>query len=648
MSPTEIAWRAADHARKAAWTVPSLRPRPRPALPSRRFVAVLPEGASLEVPPQARAAVLSAADEVLAGRYETLGCTRTDMADPDWALDPATGKRAPLAPYCFHINYKDEGQHGNVKQVWELSRLHHVTVLAGAYALSREDDYAERAAAHLRSWWRANSWLSGVNWTSGIEVGLRLISLAWTRRLLAGWEGAAAVFEHDEDALVQIWAHQRHLATFHSRGSSANNHAIAEAAGLLTGTLAFPWWPDSPGWAEQAASWLEADLAHNTFPGGVNREMAFDYHGFVAELGFAAAAEADLAGRPLSEPTWELLARMTDVVAATVDTSLAPPRYGDGDDGRALVVDPKANRWADLLALGRSLCGAPDWWPEVNPGACSSLLASIAAKHPAPERPGRRPCHFPEAGLTLMRATAPDGQEVWCRCDAGPHGFLSIAGHAHADALSLEVRHGGTEVLADPGTYCYHGEAPWRAYFRSTLGHNTLEIGGRDQSVAGGPFLWSSHARSRLLSLTIGDDGEASEWSAEHDGYLSLQPPTVHRRKVTTVDGGTLQVLDEVETGGRQPLRLAFHFGPTVEASLEGAVVSLRWQTPSGPAAGVLHLPEALTWRLARGETGPILGWYSPAFGVKQPTWTAIGHGFVEGHTKLVSELRFSASGGEA
>ena len=47
---------------------------------------------------------------------------------------------------------------------------------------------------------------------------------------------------------------------------------------------------------------------------------------------------------------------------------------------------------------------------------------------------------------------------MWCRRDAGPHGYLSIAAHAHADALSIEVRHDGVDVLADPGTYCYHGD----------------------------------------------------------------------------------------------------------------------------------------------------------------------------------------------
>ena len=40
-------------------------------------------------------------------------------------------------------------------------------------------------------------------------------------------------------------------------------------------------------------------------------------------------------------------------------------------------------------------------------------------------------------------------------------GFGSLAAHAHADALSVELRHDGVEVLCDPGTYSYHGEPRW-------------------------------------------------------------------------------------------------------------------------------------------------------------------------------------------
>jgi hypothetical protein len=641
MSPAEVAWRARDQAYKAAWAWPALRPRPSELAKERRFCALLPEGALQLMPLTARASVLQAAKEIIAGRFEVLGTLRQDMALPDWALDPSTGKSAPLRDYCFHIDFRDAAVTGNVKQVWEISRLHHVTVLACAYALSGHSIYAERAAEHLRSWWAANTWLSGINWTNGIEVGTRLISFVWVRRLLAGWDGAPELFERSAEALEQLWHHQAYLAVFHSRGSSANNHAIAEAAGLLTGALAFPWYPESDRWARRAAEWLEQDLQENTFPSGVNREMAFDYHGFVAELALVAAAEADRAGMPVSDETWDRIAHMLDVVAASVDVDLRPPRYGDGDDGRALVLDPSANRWEALLALGRFVCGAPSWWPEAAHGALSTLLGSICAKHPVHERPLRRPAHFADAGLTVLRARGPGGGEVWCRLDSGPHGFLSIAAHAHADALSIELRHAGVEILSDPGTYCYHGELAWRSYFRSTLGHNTLEIGERDQSVAAGPFLWSTQATSRLVALRVGEDGEDGEWCAEHEGYLSLSSPALHRRTVRLAPTGPVEILDEVETGAEHPLRLAFHFGPSV--SVEWAspqVLRLAW----AGAGAVFELPATLSWRLARGETNPPLGWYSPSFGVKEPSWTAIGSGIVTGRAQLVSILHFQGA----
>ena len=88
--------------------------------------------------------------------------------------------------------------------------------------------------------------------------------------------------------------------------------------------------------------------------------MAFEYHGFVAELTMVAAVEASWAGSPLSDDLWGLLYRMIDVVAATVDVKVRAPRYGDGDNGRALVLDPPtAEHWSGLLAIGEALFDAP-------------------------------------------------------------------------------------------------------------------------------------------------------------------------------------------------------------------------------------------------------------------------------------------------
>jgi hypothetical protein len=656
MSAQEVAWRTSDYTRKRAWSRHRVAPGatdrgPGTNVPTLvyplQFRATLPQGVLDSVPPASRNDLIAAADEILAGRWTVLGVTRHDLAAPDWFLDPVTGRRAPQAMYCFRLDHRDTALTGNIKQVWELSRHHHLTVLAAAFALSGEEKYAERAARHLRSWWAQSPFLSGIHWTSGIELGVRLISWVWMRRLLDGWEGVRSLFDENEEALRQIWWHQRYLAAFRSRGSSANNHVIAEAAGQLVASMAFDWFPESERWAIAAMDLLESELANNTFPSGVNKEMAFDYHGFVAELGLVAAAEAQLAGRPVSERTWSTLCGMLDVIASVVDVRLRAPRHGDSDDGRALMLGcPDANRWADLLALGRLVFGAPGWWPECDPSILSLALASMAGSQLRPERAPHRQSHFPDAGLTLLRTSPGDGSEIWCRCDAGPHGYLSIAAHAHADALAIEVRHDGVDILADPGTYCYNSEPKWRDYFKSTLGHNTVELAHRNQSMSGGPTLWVRHAQTRLLEVQSTEGNLVTSWSAEHDGYESLVPGARHVRTVRlSSQGRRLEITDRILTAGQHPMRLAFHLGPTVQATIHGCTVELSWEAHGGWAAATFDLPERLSWSLVRGSSEPILGWYSPGFGQKEPATTVLGQGVCTGADELITVLEFAGAG---
>jgi hypothetical protein len=650
MSPQELSWRSDDALRKRAWRRrqvltrdEEIRALPRVAAGA-RFRSPLPAGAMEAVPADDAQRLLRTADEILAGRWDVLGVTRQDMAAPDWFLDPLSGRRAPQTRYCFSFNHRDQAITGNVKQVWELSRHHHLTVLASAYALTGDPGYAQRAGQHLRSWWRENPFLSGIHWTSGIEIGIRLISWVWIRRLLDGWADAEALFEGNEVAQRQIWWHQTYLSAFRSRGSSANNHVIAEAAGQLAAATAFPWFAESTAWADESAELLQRELAANTFPSGVNRELAFDYHGLVAELGLIAAVEADLAGRPLPDVTWRSLGHMIDVAAACLDDRHQPPRQGDSDDGRALVIaSPESNRWEALLAIGQTVFGAPEWWPPVRPGVTSTALSALARRRPLRDRPIRRPWHFGDAGITILRSKPAGGPEIWCRCDSGPHGFLSIAAHAHADALSIEVRHGGTEILTDPGTYCYGSEPQFRRYFRSTIGHNTLEVLGRDQSASGGPTMWIRHAKSRLTTLAASPDGDEARWVAEHNGYRTLHPPVKHRRTVEFRGSERLiEITDEVGGTGRPAVRLAFHLGPSVEADLQGCVLVLRWQDrDSGLAMATMTLPPSLDWSLIRGATDPVLGWYSPAFGQKLPATDVIGTGFATAGSPLRSRLVF-------
>jgi hypothetical protein len=644
MSASEVAFRTLDTGRRRVWARRQVQPGQTAALPQdtrhdRAFVSTLPETAGAGVDPDAAAALIQAAEAVLSGTWIVLGTTRPDSADPDWFYDPVTGRRAPDLQLAFRIHHRDEAETGNIKQVWEMSRHHHITVLATAWWLTQDERYAEAAAAQLRSWWTANPFLSGVHWTSGIEAGIRLISWTWIRRLLSEWPKVGDLFEHNDDAIRQIAWHQEFLAAFPSRGSSANNHIVAEAVGRLVAACAFPWYDRSAQWRRQAAALLERELAANTFHDGLDRELATDYHRFVLELGLVAAVEADANDHSLSETTWQVLARMLDAAAAILDASGRPPRQGDGDEGRGLVVDsPERDPWATVLGAGAALLDPPEWWPPSAGGVEAHLLGGLGRRRHMP-RPPIRPRMFADAGLVVLRSREQDGHEIWCRCDGGPHGFLSIAAHAHADALSLEVRHEGVDILTDPGTYCYHGEPTWRDWFRSTAAHNTVEIGGVSQAESGGPFLWKTHPRTATLACDVGEQ-PVQTWCAMHDGYLRLSTPAVHRRSVTlNSPGRRIVVVDTVEAAAAVPLRLSWHFGPDVVVDLDGPQAILSWQVGPEERQGKLMLDSQLAWTALHAEVEPIAGWYSPRFGSRVPATSLVGRGIVSPWIGLTTEL---------
>ena len=648
MGPAEVVGRARDRVVASRWQrrqALSMDADPQP-VPDDVHV-IMPRAPVAGVSPDARAAVVAAADELLAGRWRVFDRWREDMVpDPDWHLDPRTGRTAPRTPCAFAIDHRDEGEVGNVKYVWELSRHTSCTVLASAYHLTGDDAYAQAAAAQLRSWWAHNPFLSGIHWTSGIELGLRLIAWVWTRRLLDGWSGIEDLFERDPRFLQQLHHHQEYLATFPSRGSSANNHVIAEAAGAFVAAAAFDVFPESPRWRDQAARRLRREVPRQVFPDGLHRELATEYHAFVLELGLVAAVEGDVQGHPLGEEVWRALQRMVDAVAAIVDDCLQPPRQGDGDEGHGLLVDaPGFERWSSLLATGARLFGALPWWPAFEEGDVRTTVLAGLVRPPllSGERPVSRPSLFAAAGQVILRDGADDTPQtapLWCRFDAGPHGLPGIAAHAHADALSVEVREGGVPILVDPGTYCYHGEPDWRTWFRSTLAHTTLELAGVDQSVMGGPFLWTRQARTELVAAAGLHAGPVAEATARHDGYRRLHPPARHQRTVRLdrVER-RLTITDEVASRGTHACRLAFHLGPDVTCVLEGATARLTWA--GGTRGARLELPGSLTWSAVRGGAGPPVGWYSPGFDRRVPTTSLVGAGTIGGGARLVTEVRF-------
>lgn len=633
MSAAEFARRVADVGTQKLLER-RLLARAAPATFRPGFLPTDPGDLLVGAPTSSTVAVVDAADAVIDGHWDVFGRRRGDLTDPDWSFDPWSQRSAPEGR-AFAIKHREWP--GSLKHVWELSRHHHLTCLASALAVTKDGRYADVIEQQLRSWWRANPPLMGVHWMSGIELGIRLISWVWIRRLLDPF-GAVRQFEDDPEFRTQLWAHQEWLARLPSHGSSANNHLVAEAAGAFIAACAFPS-KEADRWCSLAKARLEHEIVAQVGDDGVHRELSFGYHAFVTELFALAAVEGEISGHRLSERYWVTLARMFDAFAAAVDTSSVPPRQNDSDDAVALLLDhPEFDRWASVLSLGSAVVGAQDWWPSVHGDIRSSVVASIVRPRDVGGRPRVRPDVLGDAGQTFLREVW-HGHPVWCRCDGGPHGFLRPAAHGHADALSLELRHGGVEVLVDPGTYSYQADPGWRDFFRSTRAHNTLEVEGESQAVVGGPFLWAS--RPNVTVHHVNTDGSQS-WEASHDGYASRYSSLIHRRKVL-MDGTSLRVEDRVTQPAAVSLR--FHLGPTINCELDQSSARLQWTVDGLTVRAALELSPKLGWRIARGEQDPPLGWFSPSFDRKVPTITLEGTGVMSVDAPVVTLLTLDKGG---
>ncbi|WP_198937875.1 heparinase II/III-family protein, partial [Pelomonas sp. KK5] len=404
--------------------------------------------------------------------------------------------------------------------------------------------------------------------------------------------------------------HTRAIARHYSRHSSANNHLIGELAGVFVASCTWPMWPGLRRLGERARAELEAQARLQVASDGVLREQAFEYASFVFDLLFIVELAASAAGRPMSGDYLGRLMGLCHFIRSVRTGSGAVPMIGDADGAQAWRLDPREGRcpFESMLAKGEWLGGAAASRSELR------WLAPRAA--PVVPQAGVSGLDFRDGGYHLFQSDAGGPREVRGLFDAGPLGYLGIAAHGHADALQVWLALGGVPLLVDPGTYGYGVGVEWRDYFRGTSAHNTVCIARRDQSLSGGRFMWTQKARTQLQALTR--DGDALTLRAAHDGYRRLQGFTHERGLVFDPQAATLEVSDRVQGEGEQLLQLHWHVSPqwhllrqegeTVTLGRAGIEVKL---TVSADVAGSLSVHS--------GEQDPPLGWYSVAYGEKEP-----------------------------
>lgn len=550
------------------------------------------------------AELIAEAEAILKGDYHLLNFSFHEKPI-DWHTDSASGKKAPL-DFCFDVNYREPEIVGNIKNTWEKNRHHHLTVTALAFAITGDEKFADETADQLEDWIDKNRFPKGTNWSSSLELGVRLISWVWIERLLRKSKRHPALFGKSGKLWSAIYRHQWMIENHHSSGSSANNHLIGEMAGLYMASIVWPCYAESAGWQKFAKQKLEEEIFAQTFDDGINRELAFTYQIFSTEFFLLCAIEGKRKNDNFSDGYLALLKKSIEVIPRLADYAGNLPSYGDGDNGMALDLRPYRSSDTDWIYR---LCGELFTAKLPAPGSKSGRLPAtvIAGKNlPTPEGfivPEKSEA-FRKAGIYVMTSNRGKDDELFVIATAGPLGFLSIAAHGHANALAFTLSACGREFLIDPGTYVYHAEPAWRSYFRSTKAHNTITIDGKDQSESSGPFLWTSKAVTHVESWETDDNG--ATLVASHDGYKRLPGSPIHKRKIIVADK-QMEITDFIEGDGKHDIDFRMQFHPEVTVTIEGA----KCKATRDGVTLAISLEKKLEYKIEQG-------WYSPAFNVKK------------------------------
>ena len=533
----------------------------------------------------------------------------------DWHKDPFSGGRAdPHESWCNLPDFQSD--QGDPRTLWEPSRAAWAIDIARGRARGLADATGALLWRWVDSWMTANPPFVGFQWKCGQESSVRMIALT-----LGFWSlaGDAAITPDRWVRFARLaWATGYRVAHHINYAiSQKNNHALAEACGLLLVSHLFPEFRESGRWQALGRKVLARELRRQVYADGSYLQHSMNYHRVMLHVGILGLRLAELAGRPFAPDIYDRLRRGGEFIFQMLDPDPGRvPNYGHNDGANILPLSetdfadyrPVVQAVHFLTTRRRRLPSGP--WDE----ALVWLFGpeALAAEVEEPGRP--RSTTFDHGGYYTLRRD---------------HSWAMIRGHTYrdrpgqCDPLHVDLWWRGLNVLQDCGTYRYYvpGREDVERYFKSMAGHNTIEVDGRDPMEAVSRFLWLPWLQAKTRYFDWKDEGVIC-FEGEHYGYD--RPPTrvVHRRTVISPTADLWLVVDDLFGSGEHNATLRWHMidAPykTDQASSKVTLATSKGEMTLS-VAGHPYTRERFEVVRGRDEAGRVQGFAAPYYGARDP-----------------------------
>ncbi|HJZ78833.1 MAG TPA: alginate lyase family protein, partial [Pyrinomonadaceae bacterium] len=454
-----------------------------------------------------------------------------------------------------------------------------------------------------RSWIEGNATITGDGWHS-YTLSLRIVN----------WIHACAFFREELQAdpdtrellLGSIFG-QAQILFRDLELDVRGNHLIENLRALIWAGLAFDG-KEPRRWLEVGLRLLAVEVGEQVLDDGGHFERSPGYHLVVfkdlLEIAlwlrrndYAARQWLDNALRLMHQYLWTILAPDGNVPLLKDTAWDAAPKPYDLLAAAAVYFEEPAYKYAEQFGLYPWLLFGGGGWNKFKDWRLNDSSRESTA--------------LPASGHYTMRDERRGNHLI---LDAGKPCPDYLPAHAHADLLTYELSVKGQRVVVDSGIYEYQAGA-WRDFFRSTRAHNTVAVGGENQSEVWSSFRVGRRARPGPVQWQSNEDYVLVQ--AEHDGYARLKVPVIHQR---TIVGRTEQfwlIVDQLWGTGVTSFASYVHLHPDFSFT---AAAAKTWQIQQTRAPLWLKTFGVGEPSIVTGETEPERqGWYSERFGELRP-----------------------------
>jgi hypothetical protein len=439
-----------------------------------------------------------------------------NSAPPDWNKNYISGvKLSDLHKPWWEIPDFDPAV-GDIKVIWELSRMDWVLALAQRHRQGDENSYL-LLNEWISDWICKNPPYRGLNWKCGQEASIRVINLAVAAMILGQVRAPAA------GLIDLITLHLRRIApTIVYAESQNNNHITSEATALFIGGN----WLKNLGikegdyWARVGRKYLEKSVNLLIGNQGSFSQYSLNYHRMMLDTLCIAETFRIYFALPSFTTHWSERAYFATQWLHHMITSQNGdgPNIGANDGSRLLKLTNASYRdfrptvqlamvlFANKRAFDYESSDSILHWLDIN----------------VPENKSDPPGDYfaDDGGFIVMRRNNCSVLLRYPRFKFRP---------SQADALHLDMWVDNVNVLRDGGTYSYNDDAKLMNYFSGTESHNTVQFDQRNQMRKISRFLFADWLTTTDISPPYKDDqatfftvGYVDAEGAKHTRSLKL------------------------------------------------------------------------------------------------------------------------------